>query len=193
MPDAATPSGHPLETMLAISDIIENHRHARVYARVIELETATVEEIAQDLDSSATTVYEDVNRLRDRGLLERITDSQPHRYRARAIELTVHADDDAYEITPTIIVVLARGERNENIQLFLDRHGTAGLATAVDYARAYVRGEMTARVMAREQEIPVLEAETILQELREVILDVDPELEEAPDIGALDAAVDAQE
>jgi hypothetical protein len=52
---------------------------------------------------------------------------------------------------------------------------------------------MTARVLAREQEIPVLEAETILQELREVILDVEPELEEAADIDALDAAVDAQE
>lgn len=193
MPATTTPDGHPLDTMLAISDVIENRRHARVYSRVIELETATVEEIAQDLDSSATTVYEDVNRLRDRGILERITDSQPHRYRARQIELTVHADDDTYEITPTFIVALARSETNENIQLFLDRHGTAGLATAVDYAGAYVRGEMTARVMAREQEIPVLEAETILQELRDVILDVEPEVEKAPDIEALDAAVDAME
>lgn len=193
MPGATTPDGHPLDTMLAISDVIENHRHARVYARVIELETATVEEIARDLDSSATTVYEDVNRLRDRGILERITDSQPHRYRARQIELAVHADDDTYEITPTFIVALARSETNENIQLFLDRHRTAGLATAVDYARAYVRGEITARVLAREQEIPVFEAETILQELREVILDVEPEIEGAPDIEALDAAVDAKE
>lgn len=193
MPATTTPDGHPLDTMLAISDVIENRRHARVYSRVIELETATVEEIAQDLDSSATTVYEDVNRLRDRGILERITDSQPHRYRARQIELTVHANDDTYEITPTLIVALARSETNENIQLFLDRHGTAGLATAVDYAGAYVRGEMTARVMAREQEIPVLEAETILQELRDVILDVEPEVEKAPDLEALDAAVDAME
>ena len=193
MPGAIAPDGHPLDAMLAISDVIENRRHARVYARVIELEPATVEEIAQDLDSSATTIYEDVNRLKEMGVLERVTDAQPYRYRARQIELTVHADDDAYEITPTFIVALARSETNENIQLFVDRHGTAGLATAVEYARAYVRGRMTARVLAREQEIPVLEAETILQELREVILDVEPELEEAPDIDALDVAVDAQE
>lgn len=193
MPGVITPDGHPLDAMLAISDIIENRRHAREYARVLELQTATVEEIAQDLDSSATTVYEDVNRLREMGILEQLTDSQPHRYRARQIELTVHADDDSYEITPTFIVALARSEANENIQLFLDRHGTAGLATAVEYAREYVRERMTARVMAREQEMPVLEAETILQELREVILEVEPELEEAPDIEALEAAVDAQE
>lgn len=193
MPGAIIPDGHPLDTMLAISDVIENRRRARVYARVLELETATVEEIAQDLDSSATTIYEDVNRLGDMGILERITDSQPYRYRVRQLELTVHADDDTYEITPTFIVALARSEANEDIQLFLDRHETAGLATAVEYAREYVRGGMTARVMAREQEIPVLEAETILQELREVILDVEPEIEGAPDIDALDAAVDAQE
>lgn len=193
MPGVITPDGHPLDTMLAISDVIENRRHARVYARVLELQTATVEEIAQDLDSSATTIYEDVNRLREMGILERLTDSQPYRYRARQLELTVHADDDTYEITPTFIVALARSETNENIQLFLDRHGTAGLATAVEYAREYVRGGMTARVMAREQEMPVLEAETILQELREVILDIEPEIEGVADIEALDAAVDAQE
>lgn len=47
--------------------------------------------------------------------------------------------------------------------------------------------------MAHEQEMPVLEAETILQELREVIHDVEPEIEEVSDVEALDAAIDAQE
>ena len=49
---------------------------------------------------------------------------------------------------------------------------------------------MNARIMAREQELPVLEAETILQEMRDVLLDVDPNLEESPDVDELDAAVD---
>jgi hypothetical protein len=49
---------------------------------------------------------------------------------------------------------------------------------------------MNARIVAREQDIPVLEAETILQELRDVLLDVDPGLEASPDVDELDAAVD---
>lgn len=44
--------------------------------------------------------------------------------------------------------------------------------------------------MAREQEIPVLEAEMILQELREVLLTVDPGIADDTDIDDLDAAVE---
>jgi hypothetical protein len=67
-------------------------------------------------------------------------------------------------------VTPARRETSENIQLFLDRHGVSGLATALEYARDYVQGRVNARIMAREQDLPVLEA--------------------SPDVDELDAAVD---
>ena len=176
--------------MLAISDVVTNPRYAQIYARVLTLDTPTVEELSEGLDSSTTTVYEDVKHLVESGILERVTDTQPHRYRARRIDFHVGTDDDAYHITPALFVALARRETNENIQLFLDRHGVGGLATALEYARDYVQGRMNPRIMAREQDFPVLEAETILQELRDVLLDVDPDLEESPDVDELDAAVD---
>ena len=49
---------------------------------------------------------------------------------------------------------------------------------------------MNARIMAREQDIPVLEAETILQELQEIILETEPDTATNLDIEELDAAVD---
>jgi len=49
---------------------------------------------------------------------------------------------------------------------------------------------MNARIMAREQDIPVLEAETILQELQEIILETEPDTDTGLEIEALDAAVD---
>lgn len=186
----ASRDSHPLDAMLAISDVVTNQRYAQIYARVLTLDTPTVEELSEGLDSSTTTVYEDVNHLIESGILERVTDNQPHRYQARQIDLTIQTDDDSYQITPALFVALARRETNENIQLFLDRHGVGGLATALEYARDYVQGRMNARIMAREQDLPVLEAETILQEMRDVLLDVDPDLEESPDVDELDAAVD---
>ena len=51
---------------------------------------------------------------------------------------------------------------------------------------------MNARIMAREQEIPVLEAETILQELQEIVLEAEPDISTSLDIEELDAAVDEQ-
>ncbi len=88
-------------------------------------------------------------------------------------------------------MALAQRETNENIQLFLGRHGVSGLATALKYARGYVQGRVNARIMARKQDLPVLEAETILQELRDVLLDVG-DVEERPNVDELDAVVDGR-
>ncbi|WP_435349239.1 DUF7437 domain-containing protein [Haloarchaeobius sp. HRN-SO-5] len=190
MSDTAVRRAHPLDAMLAISDVVTNQRYVRIYARVLTLDTPTVEELSEGLDSSTTTVYEDVNHLVESGILARVTDTQPHRYQAQQIDLRVEAGDDTYRITPALFVALARSETNETLQLYLDRHGTSGLATALEYARDYVQVRMNARLMAREQELPVLEAETVLQELRDVLIEVDPELEASPDIDELDKAVD---
>jgi len=189
MSEAPARHSHPLDSMLAVSDVVANKRYAQIYAQVLTLDTPTVEELSEDLDSSTTTVYEDVKHLVESGILERVTETQPHRYQAREIDLNVQVGDETYEITPALFVALARSETNENLRLFIDRHGTGGLASALEYARTYVQGQVNARIMAREQDIPVLEAETILQELRDVLLDVEPDREQSPDIEALDAAV----
>jgi len=176
--------------MLALSDVITNQRYVQLYARTIELDSPTVEVLADGLESSTTTVYDDVAHLRDIGMLKPITDTQPHRYKASELKLTVQVGDDQAQISPSLVVALAEAETNDNIRLLRDRHGTAGLATALTYAREYARGRVTAQIMAREQEIPVLEAETILQELREVLLTVDPGIADDTDIDDLDAAVE---
>lgn len=190
MPGAVASRSHPLDTMLAVSDVITNRRYAEIYARVLERGTPTVEEISEGIDASSTTVYEDVDHLTKAGILERVTETQPHRYRARSIDITLQEGDESYDISPTLLVAIARADSNENLRLYLDRNGTAGLATAVEYARNYVRGQTNSRTMARDQDIPVLEAETILQELREIVLAVEPDVEEGIDVDDLDAAVD---
>jgi len=192
MAESATSEPHPLDTMLAVSDVIQNERLARLYARVLNLDTPTVGELAYGLESSQTTVYEDVQHLVEIGVLERVTDSQPHRYRVRQVEITIQTGEETFQITPTLIVTLAQRESNENIDLYIDRHGVSGLATAIEYARAYTKAKMNARIMAREQDIPVLEAETILQELQEIILDVEEDISTDFDIEALDEEVDQQ-
>ena len=192
MAGAARSGTHPLDAMLAVSTVIQNSRLARLYVAVLERGTPTVDELVEGVTSSKTTVYEDLNRLVDIGVLERVTDGQPHRYRARSVEMTIQAVGDTFEVTPTLLVGLARRETNENLELYTDRHGVSGLATAIEYARAYIASEMTARIMAREQEIPVLEAETILQELEELCLEIEADSPPSLDIEALDEAVDEQ-
>jgi DNA-binding Lrp family transcriptional regulator len=176
--------------MLAVSDVIRNDRLAQLYARVLELDSPTVEELAEGIESSTTTVYEDIKHLVEIGLLERVTETQPHRYRASRVDMTIQAGGETFQITPTLLVALAERQSNENISLYIDRHGVSGLATAIEYARAYTQSKMNARIMAREQDISVLEAETILQELQEIILEAEPDISTSLDIEELDAAVD---
>jgi len=105
--------------------------------------------------------------------------------------MTIQAGGETFQITPTLLVALAERQSNENISLYIDRHGVSGLATAINRrARAYTQSKMNARIMAREQDISVLEAETILQELQEIILEAEPDISTSLDIEELDAAVD---
>ena len=192
MAESAVSHSHPLDTMLAVSDVIRNDRLAKLYARVLELDSPTVEELSEGIESSTTTIYEDVKHLVEIDLLERVTETQPYRYRASQVDMTIQAGGETFQITPTLLVALAERQSNENISLYIDRHGVSGLATAIEYGRAYTQSKMNARIMAREQEIPVLEAETILQELQEIILEAEPDISTSLNIEELDAAVDEQ-
>lgn len=192
MVESAVSHSHPLDTMLAVSDVIRNDRLAKLYARVFELDSPTVEELSEGIESSTTTIYEDVKHLVEIDLLERVTETQPHRYRASQVDMTIQAGGETFQITPTLLVALAERQSNENISLYIDRHGVSGLATAIEYGRAYTQSKMNARIMAREQEIPVLEAETILQEIQETILEAEPDISTSLNIEELDAAVDEQ-
>ncbi|WP_283402549.1 helix-turn-helix domain-containing protein [Halorubrum sp. DM2] len=190
MAESAVPHSHPLDTMLAVSDVIRNDRLAKLYARVLELDSPTVEELSEGIESSTTTIYEDVKHLVEIDLLERVTETQPYRYRASQVDMTIQASGETFQITPTLLVALAERQSNENIGLYIDRHGVSGLATAIEYGRAYTQSKMNARIMAREQEISVLEAETILQELQEIILEAEPDISTSLNIQELDATVD---
>jgi len=192
MAESAVSHSHPFDTMLAVSDVIRNDRLAKLYARVLELDSPTIEELSEGIESSTTTIYEDVKHLVEIDLLERVTETQPYRYQASRVDMTIQAGGETFQITPTLLVALAERQSNENIGLYIDRHGVSGLATAIEYARAYTQSKMNARIMAREQDIPVLEAETILQELQEIILEAEPDISTSLDIEELDAADDEQ-
>ena len=56
MAESAVSQSHPLETMLAVSDVIRNDRLTRLYSRVLEHDAPTVEELAEGIESSTTTV-----------------------------------------------------------------------------------------------------------------------------------------
>lgn len=163
--------GDIVRDFLSIADLLEEPQRGQLYAYLAREGEATVQEVMDELDLAQGTAYTYVNRLVDAGVVEVTRDEQPRQYAAREIELTVTVGtgDRAYTITPALVDAVGRRERNGDIDTYIDRHGVAGLATALTYAVARERGEVTHRLMANDLDISPLAAELILQALRPVV------------------------
>ena len=63
-----------------------------------------------------------MNQLTDAGVLTSTTDTQPQRYAAVEIELTLTVDGDReYTISPTLIAAVARRATDDTIDSYIDR------------------------------------------------------------------------
>lgn len=163
--------GDIIRDFLSVADLLKESQLAQLYAYLVHEYEATVQDMIDDLELGQETAYSNVNRLVDAGVVEVTHDEQPRRYAAREIDLTVTtaAGDREYTITPALIDAVGRAETNDDIDTYVDRHGVAGLATALTYAVARERGEVTHRLMAEDLDISPLAAEMILQALRPVV------------------------
>jgi DNA-binding MarR family transcriptional regulator len=164
-------NGDVIRDFLSVADLLEEPQLAKLYAYLAREDEATVQELMNELDLAQGTAYTYVNRLVDAGVIEATTDEQPREYVARDINLTVTAADGdrEYTITPALIDAIARRTTDDDIDTYIDRHGIAGLATALTYTVDRERGEVTHRLMARDLDISPLAAEIILQALRPVV------------------------
>lgn len=165
--------GDIVRDLLSVADLLEEPQLARLYSYLADEDGATVQDVMDELELAQGTAYSYVNRLVDAGVIKVTQDEQPRQYAAREIDLTVTtaAGDRGYTITPVLIDAVGRRETNDDIDTYIDRHGVDGLATALTYAVARERGEVTHRLMAEDLTISPLAAEMILQALRAVVHD----------------------
>lgn len=185
--------GDIVRDFLSVAALLEEPQLARLYSYLAREGEATVQEVIDDLELPEGSAYTYVNRLVNAGVIEVTHDEQPRRYVARKIELTVTtaAGDRRYTITPALIDAVGRRQTDDDIDTYVDRHGVAGLATALTYAVARERGEVTHRLMAQNLGISPLAAETVLQALRPVVyqyFDIEDAGGSVADIEAPDAA-----
>ncbi|MFC7079603.1 DUF7437 domain-containing protein [Halorussus caseinilyticus] len=165
-PPSRTP---PIEQLRTVLDLLETPKLARIYAYIFRHGPTAVPELVAELDVPQGTTYEYVRRLERAGLVSKARDERPREYEAEPLSLTLSADDETRTITPELVDAVARREHDEDIDVYIDRHGIDGLATALEYARQRIEGSVTHRVMARELDVPAVEAEIILQALEPVV------------------------
>lgn len=160
--------------MVSVVDLLENPDLARIYAYLTRsMDERTTEEVIENLNFAQTTAYENLDHLVESGLVDRTDETRPYRYQANPVDLRVAIDNNeetTYTVTPMLIAAIGQSTDNENIALYIDHNGIGGLAEALTYTIEHTKGNVTTQIMARELDQSVLEAGTILAELRDIVL-----------------------
>jgi DNA-binding MarR family transcriptional regulator len=128
----------------------------------------TFSEIVDELAIPQGTAYDHVQKLEAAELVAKSHEQRPYEYDAEPITLTLSTDGATQTITPALIAAVARRDEDEDIDVYIERHGLDGLAAALEYAAEYVDGSVTHRIAARELDLSPLETEIILQTLEPV-------------------------
>jgi len=158
----------PIQQLQTVVDLLETPSLARIYAHVLQDGPVTVANIVDELDIPQGTAYDYVQKLEAAGLVEKTSDQRPYEYDAESLSLTLSTDGETQTITPALIAAVARRDEDEDIDVYIERHGLDGLAVALEYADEYVDGTVNHRIAARELDLSPLEAEIILQALEPV-------------------------
>ena len=161
----------PIRQFQTVVDLLENPTLARMYAHILRNDPVTVSDIVSALDIPQGTAYDYIQTLETAGVVEQTGEQRPYEYETEPISLTLSTDGDTQTITPALIAAVARRETDEDIDVFVDRHGLDGLAAALEYATEYVEGTVNHRIAARELDLSPLEAEIILQALEPVVVE----------------------
>lgn len=160
---------HPIDRATALADVLESPALAKIYTYVRRNGPSTVRQIVDELGVPQGTAYDYVKRLKSTGFIAKTGVERPYGYKAMDISLTLSADDESRTITPQFVAAAALRDENGDIELFVERHGLDGLATALEYAEENVKGKVNHRIAARELGISPMEAEIILQALEPVV------------------------
>jgi hypothetical protein len=128
----------------------------------------TAGELVEELGTPQGTVCDYVQRLAAAGPLGRVIESRPYEYDAEAISLTLSVDGTTTTVPPALVAAIARVDVDEDIDVYVERHGLDGLAVALKYTFERVEGTVTHRTMARGLDCSPLEAEIILRALESV-------------------------
>lgn len=162
------PEATPIQQVQTIVDLLETPVLARIYAYLLRDGPVTVSEIVDALDVPQGTAYDYLRKLEGTALVSKTHEKRPYEYDAEPLSLTLSTNGNARTITPALIAAAARRDEDADIDVYIERHGLDGLATALEYAFEYVEGTVNNRIAARELDITPLEAEIILQALEPV-------------------------
>jgi hypothetical protein len=199
MSDAPPPThppdaGHTARRFFVFQELLGTPELARFYTDLLINSPTTVTAARDRQGFSKSTAYKYANRLAELGIAEELDEYEDGSALWRADPVSGNwTDETTLELGPVIIAVYGATSVDDDLELFVDRHGKAALAPAVTATIDYLEGNMTRRGVADNLGIPAVEAIAVTQSIERIIVvvkDDDPRLDDVTfDVDVHDRAI----
>ena len=200
MSNTPTPSqppdaGHTAHRFFVIQELLGTPDLARFYTDILINSPTTVTAARERLGFSKSTAYKYANTLAELGIAAESDEYENGSSLWRVDPVSGDwTDEMTLKLGPAIIAGYGATSVDDDLQLFVDRHGRAALAPAVMATLTYLQGETTRRGVADELGVPAVEAIAVTQAIERIIAvvkDHDPTLSDITfEVGVHDRAIE---
>lgn len=182
-PSSAISSNATARRFFAIQELLSSPELARFYTDFLVNTPTTVPAARDRLGLSKSTAYKYVNRLEELGISEELDRLEGGSSLWRTDPVSGSwTDDGTAEFGPAVIAVYGATIVDDDLELFVDRHGKAALAPAVTETVEYLKGNTTRRGVADTLGVPAVEGIAISEAIERIVAvakDHDPALRDA--------------
>jgi hypothetical protein len=175
MSNAPIPT-HPPDTgdtahrFFAVQELLGTPELARFYTDLLVNSPTTVTAARERQGFSKSTAYKYANTLAELGVATELDTHDDGSALWRADPVSGNwTDETTIKLSPVIIAVYGATSANDDLDLFVDRHGKAALAPAVTATIDYLHGETTRRGVADILGVPAVEAIAVTQAIERII------------------------
>lgn len=175
-PDTSAEAERKRREFFAIHELLHRPELAVFYTDLLLNSPTTVGESIARVDLSSSAAHNYASVLEQLGAAERLDEK---RDRAQLWNATPVSGvwNGAEPIGPVMIAVYGAVTLDEDIELFVERHGKSKLSSAIAQTIEYLRGNTTRRGAADALDVPAVEGIAITQAIEKIVYllkDLDP-------------------
>lgn len=188
-------TGHTARRFFVFQELLGTPELARFYTDLLINSPTTVTSARDRQGFSKSTAYKYANTLAELGVAAELDAYEDGSALWRADPVSGNwTDETSLDIGPVIVAVYGATSVDDDLELFVDRHGKAALAPAVTATIDYMTGKTTRRGVADDLSVPAVEAIAVTQAIERIIAVVkeyDPTLDDVTlDVDVHDRAIE---
>jgi hypothetical protein len=181
----ASDPGSAAHRFFAFQELLATPELARFYTDLLINSPTTITAARDRQGLSKSTAYKYANTLEEMNIAEELDEHDNGSTLWRTDPVSgIWNSETAVTLSPTVIAVYGATAVDDDLALFVDRHGKAALAPAISATIEYLNGNTTRRGVAVALDVPAVEGIAVSQAIERIIgvvRDADPSLKDLSD------------